>query len=141
MDKNSLSDATSTYTIFQVRFTYRTRLCSIQTRRSLCRRLINWKTFAKTHAKTTKIFQPSPEDSHFVLLVKSSASNRLQSLKMMPQQMYRRRDSNPYSHHWPREFKSLVSTSSTTPAEKLYSPYSRNCCTISICVLDCSLFF
>lgn len=54
--------------------------------------------------------------------------------------MYRRRDSNPYGHHWPREFKSLVSTSSTTPAEKLYSPYSRNCCTISICVLDCSPF-
>ena len=28
----------------------------------------------------------------------------------------RKRDSNPHSHHWPRDFKSLVSTDSTIAA-------------------------
>ena len=28
----------------------------------------------------------------------------------------RERDSNPHSHHWPRDFKSLVSTNSTITA-------------------------
>ena len=28
----------------------------------------------------------------------------------------RERDSNPHSHHWPRDFKSLVSTNSTIAA-------------------------
>ncbi len=28
----------------------------------------------------------------------------------------RERDSNPYSHYWPRDFKSLVSTNSTIAA-------------------------
>ena len=30
--------------------------------------------------------------------------------------MCRERDSNPHSHHWPRDFKSLVSTNSTITA-------------------------
>ena|GEM_PF-2323485 len=31
--------------------------------------------------------------------------------------MCRERDSNPHSHHWPRDFKSLVSTNSTITAK------------------------
>ena len=31
--------------------------------------------------------------------------------------MCRERDSNPHSHYWPRDFKSLVSTNSTTKAD------------------------
>ena len=30
--------------------------------------------------------------------------------------MCRERDSNPHSHYWPRDFKSLVSTNSTIAA-------------------------
>ena len=30
----------------------------------------------------------------------------------------RERDSNPHSHHWPRDFKSLVSTNSTITARQ-----------------------
>ena len=30
----------------------------------------------------------------------------------------RERDSNPHSHYWPRDFKSLVSTNSTIAAGK-----------------------
>ena len=30
--------------------------------------------------------------------------------------MCRERDSNPHSHYWPRDFKSLVSTNSTLAA-------------------------
>ena len=30
--------------------------------------------------------------------------------------MYSKRDLNPHSHHWPRDFKSLVSTDSTIRA-------------------------
>ena len=33
--------------------------------------------------------------------------------------MCRERDSNPHSHHWPRDFKSLVSTNSTIAASYL----------------------
>ena len=35
--------------------------------------------------------------------------------------MYSKRDLNPHSHHWPRDFKSLVSTDSTIRAS-----YSKN---------------
>ena len=31
-------------------------------------------------------------------------------------EMCRERDSNPHSHYWPRDFKSLVSTNSTIAA-------------------------
>ena len=31
----------------------------------------------------------------------------------------RERDSNPHSHYWPRDFKSLVSTNSTIAAKEL----------------------
>ena len=31
----------------------------------------------------------------------------------------RERDSNPHSHYWPRDFKSLVSTNSTIAANRL----------------------
>ena len=33
--------------------------------------------------------------------------------------MCRERDSNPHSHYWPRDFKSLVSTNSTIAAREL----------------------
>ena len=34
--------------------------------------------------------------------------------------MCRERDSNPHSHYWPRDFKSLVSTNSTIAAAMLF---------------------
>ena len=40
--------------------------------------------------------------------------------------MCRERDSNPHSHYWPRDFKSLVSTNSTIAAA-LKSTGDINC--------------
>ena len=43
----------------------------------------------------------------------------LQLYLIMLFSMCRERDSNPHSHHWPRDFKSLVSTNSTIAAAYL----------------------
>ena len=46
--------------------------------------------------------------------------------------MCRERDSNPYSHFWPRDFKSLVSTNSTIAAQACHYVALRN---IVFCVI------
>ena len=45
----------------------------------------------------------------------------LHNLSVMKRLSYPKRDLNPHSHHWPRDFKSLVSTDSTIRAS-----YSKN---------------
>ena len=40
----------------------------------------------------------------------------------------RERDSNPHSHYWPRDFKSLVSTNSTIAAAFAFENYIKRCC-------------
>ncbi len=42
--------------------------------------------------------------------------------------MYRGRDLNPHSHHWPKDFKSFVSTYSTTAADHLFFISAQNYC-------------
>ena len=42
--------------------------------------------------------------------------------------MCRERDSNPHSHYWPRDFKSLVSTNSTIAAAFAFENYIKRCC-------------
>ena len=37
----------------------------------------------------------------------------------------RERDSNPHSHHWPRDFKSLVSTNSTITARQFEKSFAK----------------
>ena len=39
--------------------------------------------------------------------------------------MCRERDSNPHSHYWPRDFKSLVSTNSTIAATCVFERQTR----------------
>ena len=39
--------------------------------------------------------------------------------------MCRERDSNPHSHFWPRDFKSLVSTNSTIAATVTFENYIK----------------
>ncbi len=40
---------------------------------------------------------------------------------------YRERDLNPHSHHWPKDFKSFVSTDSTIAARNRVQRYNKNC--------------
>ena len=40
---------------------------------------------------------------------------------------YRERDLNPHSHHWPKDFKSFVSTDSTIAAQNRVQRYNKNC--------------
>ena len=40
---------------------------------------------------------------------------------------YRERDLNPHSHHWPKDFKSFVSTDSTIAAQNRLQRYNKNC--------------
>ena len=40
---------------------------------------------------------------------------------------YRERDLNPHSHHWPKDFKSFVSTDSTIAAQNRVQRYYKNC--------------
>ena len=48
----------------------------------------------------------------------------LHNLSVMKRLSYPKRDLNPHSHHWPRDFKSLVSTDSTIRAS--YSTRTRD---------------
>ena len=41
--------------------------------------------------------------------------------------LYRERDLNPHSHHWPKDFKSFVSTDSTIAARNRVQRYNKNC--------------
>lgn len=41
---------------------------------------------------------------------------------------YRGRDLNPHSHHWPKDFKSFVSTDSTTAAIDFYGNRLQRYC-------------
>ena len=41
--------------------------------------------------------------------------------------LYRERDLNPHSHHWPKDFKSFVSTDSTIAAQNRLQRYNKNC--------------
>ena len=41
--------------------------------------------------------------------------------------LYRERDLNPHSHHWPKDFKSFVSTDSTIAAQNRVQRYNKNC--------------
>ena len=47
--------------------------------------------------------------------------------------MCRERDSNPHSHYWPRDFKSLVSTNSTIAANIAHSMRSAKLMLIAEC--------
>ncbi len=40
---------------------------------------------------------------------------------------YRERDLNPHSHHWPKDFKSFVSTDSTIAAQNRVQRYNKKC--------------
>ena len=40
---------------------------------------------------------------------------------------YRERDLNPHSHHWPKDFKSFVSTDSTIAARNRLQRYNKKC--------------
>ena len=40
----------------------------------------------------------------------------IKNYKLSIENVCRERDSNPHSHYWPRDFKSLVSTNSTIAA-------------------------
>ena len=40
---------------------------------------------------------------------------------------YRERDLNPHSHHWPKDFKSFVSTDSTIAAWNRVQRYNKKC--------------
>ena len=39
--------------------------------------------------------------------------------------LYRERDLNPHSHHWPKDFKSFVSTDSTIAAQNRVQRYNK----------------
>ena len=41
--------------------------------------------------------------------------------------LYRERDLNPHSHHWPKDFKSFVSTDSTIAAQNRLQRYNKIC--------------
>ena len=41
--------------------------------------------------------------------------------------LYRERDLNPHSHHWPKDFKSFVSTDSTIAAQNRLQRYVFFC--------------
>ena len=41
--------------------------------------------------------------------------------------LYRERDLNPHSHHWPKDFKSFVSTDSTIAAQNRLQRYNNLC--------------
>ena len=41
--------------------------------------------------------------------------------------LYRERDLNPHSHHWPKDFKSFVSTDSTIAAQNRVQRYNKIC--------------